>query len=176
MRALALVALAAFAAGAFAQDSTAPVGTPTHMSGTFDGMVNLIPGPAGPAGAQGPVGPQGPAGVSPSVASIEAALAADSAFQKAVAALMSAPATTAPPTTTPPANGAQVRSCAISTASPFGVAAGLVAAAATVTAYVSNSGSGSSPYCKVLSAMSKTAFVNTSLDGKTWVQIGAVLP
>lgn len=100
------------------------------FNGTVTVTIPAIPGPAGsqgavgPAGAQGPqglpgtsgtngangkdgapgatgtAGPAGPAGASPSVASIEAALAADTGFVKAVAAAM-AP-TPPPPVVVPP--------------------------------------------------------------------------
>lgn len=53
-----------------------------------------------PAAIPGPAGPQGPAGVSPSLSSIEAALAADQNFVKAVAAAMGG--TTPPPPPPPP--------------------------------------------------------------------------
>lgn len=61
-------------------------------------------GPTGPAGATGPTGPigatglTGPSGVSPAPSSVAAILAATPSFVQAVAALLSAPATSPPPT------------------------------------------------------------------------------
>lgn len=97
MKRIATLLLTLAASACIAQNITVPF---TGASGSV-----TIPAPTpGPAGATGPQGPSGPAGtagsagapgVSPSAASVETALAADSAFVKAVAAAVGG--------TTPPA-------------------------------------------------------------------------